>query len=92
MIGDLLPIGSVVLLKGAVKKLMIVGLKPIDEENPDKIYDYAGVIYPVGFLGDTSLLLFDHESINDVIFIGYDNPERQEFLAKLEIALEENNF
>ena len=37
MFKDLLPIGSVVLLKGGSKKLMIIGLKPTKESKHDDI-------------------------------------------------------
>ena len=35
-IKDLLPVGSVILLKGATKKMMIFGIKQLDEKNPEK--------------------------------------------------------
>lgn len=84
MIKELLPIGSVVLLKDGTKKLMIIGLKPIRESKPDVIYDYIGVLYPEGFLGNKYNFLFNHEDINDVIFKGYQNPEREEFIELLQ--------
>ena len=37
-----LPLGSVVLLKGAKKKLMINGYATIDIKKKDKVYDYSG--------------------------------------------------
>jgi len=81
MFDNLLPIGSVVLLKGGIKKIMIIGIKQIREEEPEKEYDYIGVLYPEGFLGADATFLFNHEDINDVVFTGYENPERTEFLA-----------
>ena len=81
---DLLPIGSVVLLKDATKKLMIIGIlqaKP-DEE---KIYDYLGVPYPEGYIGANNNFLFSHEDINDVIFKGYENAERKTFMDAMKI-------
>ena len=44
---ELLPIGSVVLLEGAKKKLMIYGVGQT-QLNEDKDYDYIGVVYPEG--------------------------------------------
>ena len=89
MFDHLLPIGSVVLLKDGVKKLMITGIKPVKEDEPDKVYDYIGVIYPEGFIGNEYNFLFNHDSINDVIFRGYENPERKEFIEYLNAASEE---
>lgn len=86
MFQNLLPIGSVVLLKGGSKKLMITGIKPISEEKPDIIFDYIGVLYPEGFISNEYTFLFNHEDINDIVFTGYNNPEREEFLEVLEEA------
>ena len=52
MYKELLPIGSVVLLRDAMKKLMIIGIKPVKADEPDKMYDYIGVLYPEGFLSN----------------------------------------
>lgn len=78
---DLLPVGSVVLLKGGTKKLVIMGIKQASVEEPDDERDYVGVLYPEGYLGNDTFYLFNHEDINDIIFIGYSNPEREEFMA-----------
>lgn len=75
---ELLPIGSVVLLKNAQKKIMIIGLMPIKhmESGEDVAYDYIGVPYPEGYIGHESAMLFKHESIEEVAFMGYSNDER----------------
>lgn len=78
----LLPIGSVVLLQGAVKKLMIIGVYQNIQRSGENVdnYDYLGVFYPEGFLNMDSMMLFNHEQICDVVFVGYDNVERQELI------------
>ena len=86
MIKNLLPVGSVVLLKGATKKLMITGIKPVREEEPEVVYDYIGVYYPEGYLSPDYNFLFNHSDINDVVFTGYSNPEREAFIEFLEEA------
>lgn len=90
MFEKLLPIGSVILLKGGTKKLMITGIKPVTAEKPDVIYDYIGVIYPEGYLSNEYNFLFNHEDINDIVFTGYNNPEREEFVKMLGEAFEKN--
>ena len=45
-----LPIGTVVLLKGGQKRLMITGFCSIPKEDKTKIYDYTGCLYPEGVL------------------------------------------
>lgn len=85
-IRELLPVGSVVLMKNAVKKLMVIGLKPVKTDEPQTEYDYIGVLFPEGYLGNESCFLFNHEDINDVVFRGYDNPERREFAEMVGMA------
>ena len=86
MFNELLPIGSVVLLKGGLRKLVIIGVKPVRPEKPENVYDYLGVLYPEGYLGGNSCFLFNHSDINDIIHLGYDNPERKDFLQYMEQA------
>lgn len=83
------PIGSVVVLKGSVKKAMIVGIiQNIKEKNGEiKEYDYMGVLYPEGYLNAQTMFMFNHESITDVVFKGYENSEREDFINKLEINM-----
>lgn len=83
---DILPIGSVVLLKGGVKKLMVIGIFT-EVQREEKIidsYDYIGVVYPEGFLGLDSMMLFNQSDINDIVFRGYANPEHHEFIEYVE--------
>lgn len=82
-INELLPIGSVVLLQKAEKRLMIVGIKQIDAEGKGKEYDYLGVLYPEGHMGEDFQYLFNHEDIDEVIFKGYEDYERESFIKKL---------
>lgn len=91
MFKDLLPIGSVVLLKGGSKKLMIIGLKLTKESQPDAVYDYIGVLYPEGFISNEYNFLFNHEDINDVVFTGYNNPERESFVEFMQQAYDNLN-
>lgn len=87
-IKDLLPIGTVVLLKNASKPLMIYGIKQMGTEEGAKEYDYIGVLYPEGNIGVEFQYLFDHEDIQDILFKGYETPEREEFLQTIAKAYE----
>ena len=69
MFKKLLPIGSIVLLKGGVKKLMVIGLKPVKQEEPDVVYDYIGVMYPEGFMGAETMFLFNHDVNSSIIIL-----------------------
>lgn len=82
-IKDLLPIGSIVLLKDGEKRLMINGIMQTDAGGTGKSYDYMGILYPEGHIGEGFQYLFNHEDINEIIFRGFDDTERVEFLDKL---------
>lgn len=85
-VNDYLPIGSVVLLKGAIRKAMIIGIiqSSKGEDGVIKEHDYIAVMFPEGFLNTETMFMFNHDQINDVVYRGYENPERAEFLKKLE--------
>ena len=79
---ELLPIGSVVLLEGGEKRLMVFGVK--QSQNAGEEYDYIGVLYPEGNIGEGGQYMFNHSDIKEVYFRGYEDGERDEFLDKLE--------
>lgn len=75
---DLLPIGTVVLLEGGTRKVMICGYSSKSEDD-EKIYDYNGCIFPEGFL-ENIYLLFDHSQIDDVCFMGYSSDKYKDYI------------
>ena len=83
----LLPIGSVVLLNEAEKKLMIIGIL---QRNGEEVFDYGGCPYPEGLLDSENLFLFNHKDIAEISYLGFDNIERQIFIKKLETELNKN--
>ncbi len=67
----MLEIGSVVYLKDGIEKVMILSRGSIIEENNEKlVFDYGECIYPVGLVID-SILHFNEENIDRVVFRGY---------------------
>ena len=82
-IRELLPIGSIVLLKNSEKRLMVIGILQTDENGAGKNYDYIGVLYPEGHIGEQFQYLFNHEDIAQIVFRGYEDEERNAFLEKL---------
>lgn len=70
---DVLALGSVVILKGNAKKVMVVsraiGIK-INTQDEVKQFDYAGCQYPEGVTSQ-ELIFFNTEDIGKVIFQGY---------------------
>mgnify|MGYP003283420860 CR=1 FL=1 len=70
-IKQLLPIGSVVLLKNGIKKAMIIGMmqSTVDKEGQITDYDYLGVLYPEGFFDLKSMFFFNHGQIDRNSFV-----------------------
>ena len=53
-----LPIGTIVMLKGGKKRVMICGFLSINQDTPEKVYDYSGCLYPEGVISTNQTLLF----------------------------------
>ena len=87
-----LPVGTVVMLKGGKKRLMITGFYVMDGEKKDKMYDYCGCLYPEGVVSADKNALFDHEQIEQIYYMGYADEEEKEFKSKLELALKSQNI
>ena len=85
---DLLPIGSVVLLKGGEKCLMIIGVVQTNP-NDGKQYDYLACLYPEGFIGLEYAYLFNHEEIDRIDAEGFTNEEHFIFRDRLAELLKE---
>ncbi len=85
---DLLPIGTVVLLQGGTKRIMIYGIKQLVQEgdNTIKMYDYCGVFYPEGNTDKDSHILFNHTDIKAVFYRGYEDDSRSEFIKLLDLS------
>ena len=76
-----LPLGSVVLLKGGKREIMIMSYCIIPSgEGYDKngkvdlrgkVFDYGGCLYPEGMGTSDQLYGFNHDQIEKVCFTGY---------------------
>lgn len=87
-----LPLGSVVLLKEATKRLMITGYCSMLPENQNKVYDYVGCLFPEGNLAGEEVALFDHEQIGEICHIGLEDDEFVNFNNQLKkILADEKN-
>lgn len=86
MYKDLLPIGSVVLLKGGDKKIMVCG-RIQAKEGENTIYDYSACYYPEGIVDPSSMFFFNRDAIDTVYFLGFQDKDefdfRQNVLDKL---------
>ncbi|MGN4817680.1 DUF4176 domain-containing protein [Bacillus cereus group sp. MYBK139-2] len=64
-----LPIGTVVKLEEIEQFVMIIGRMVVSADKRD--FDYVGVPYPVGYLGDEKVLCFNHEKVVEEMHRGY---------------------
>ena len=79
----LLPAGTVVILKGGTKRIMIVGFCAASGNNKEKIYDYSGCLYPEGLLSSEQVALFNHEQIENIYHMGLIDEEEKTFKENL---------
>lgn len=82
--GNYLPIGSVVILKDGTKEIMIYGRRQTHAQT-GKIYDYVACLYPEGNISPEYTFLFNHNQIGKILFLGYQSPQENEFIKKLEL-------
>lgn len=54
------------MLKGAEKRIMIIGIGQKQAET-NKVWDYAGCVFPQGYIAPDKVLLFNHEQIEKYI-------------------------
>ena len=80
----LLPIGTVVRLKGASIPFMIAGYFPEDESKPGFYFDYSGFPHPMGFSSDIEASFFNAADIERSLAMGYQDEEQMEYVKKLE--------
>ncbi len=83
MVSEFLPIGSVVLLNGGTKKVMVTGFCSIPNNNNHKLYDYCGCVYPEGIINSNEVCLFNNDQIASVCFKGYQDEDEAKFQKEL---------
>lgn len=91
-----LPLGTVVMLKKGVHKVMIVGYCTVSPElGENKMFDYMACLYPEGIFSLDKMLVFDHDDIDVIHQIGYSDDDQVRFNGKLlemkEKYADENN-
>ena len=83
----ILPLGSLVILKGNTKKMMIVS-RVIAVPVKGEVYrfDYGACLYPEGLMGD-SLIYFNQEDILKVVQEGYTDDDNAIMLENIDHIL-----
>lgn len=85
---EFLPLGSIVIVRGNTKKLMIIsrGLA-VSQDEGMRYYDYGACLYPEGLMGD-KVVYFNHEAVQKTVHEGYADEDDGLMLDNLSKALE----
>ena len=86
-----LPVGSVVLLKDAKKKLVITGFMVYGAGDNKQVFDYSGCLYPEGVIDSNQTAVFNHNQIEKIIYLGYIDEEEKQFKIKLNSLVQNLN-
>ena len=88
---DFLPLGTVVVLNGSIKKVMIAQRAvyvPVNEDETHiKYFEYGAVLYPEGLV-DGQLVYFNSEDVYKVIAVGYTDADDELLVEEINEALE----
>ena len=77
-----LPIGTVVMLKGGSKSVMIYGRR--QSRVGEKVeHDYLACLFPEGNINENFMYLFNHEDIAEVLHYGLNNDEEKQYNKNL---------
>lgn len=88
---EFLPVGSVVLLHDAGKRLMICG-RCQEKVDDDHIYDYVGCFYPEGIWDPSQLYFFDHSLIEEIHHVGLQDEEELTFRSNVLTKINSNKL
>ena len=88
----MLPLGSIVILKGNTKKMMIIA-RVIGLPVKGEVYrfDYGACLYPEEMVGD-SLIYFNQEDILKVVQEGYTDDDNEIMLENIEVMLQQTDI
>ncbi len=77
------PLGTIVIVKGSVKKLMLIGRGVVTTiKGQQKYFDYVACTYPEGLVGET-VLYVNHEDIEEIIYKGFQDEDDQRMQENL---------
>lgn len=88
----MLPLGSIIILKGNTKKMMIIS-RVIAVPVKGNIYrfDYGACLYPEGLVGD-SLIYFNDEDIFKVVQEGYSDEDNDLMLENIAAVIDQTDI
>lgn len=75
----MLPVGTVLSVKGNENLLMIIGLI-VTNEKTNMIYEYAACKYPFGVIGESEYVMFNNENIEEIFHRGLESENHEKFV------------
>lgn len=92
MTNNLLPLGSIVIMKGSTKKVMIMSRAIATIIEGQTVYfEYGACLYPEGLVGD-QLLYFNDEDILKVIHQGFSDEEDDLMQENIQAAIQQSGL
>ena len=88
IIKNILPIGTVVKLENLDVNIIISGYGSVSDAHPNYTWDYSGFMFPIGYIGEDSVISFDAEQVEKIISYGYQDEEQLLYVKELTEALE----
>lgn len=80
----LLPVGSVLKLNVESNKKWMIFARLVKEKEQDQfMWDYCACLVPQGFQEQEKLRFFNHDEIQQLLFIGYQDEEELQYSAAL---------
>lgn len=89
MAKELFPLGTVVKIKDAERLMMICGYASASASKPGVLYDYSGFVYPEGYVDMHKVYQFNHEQIEGIVAMGYQDMETNRYVRAVEEKLQE---
>lgn len=89
---DYLPLGSLVIVRGNYKKIMIIARGMLTKiGNAVKYFDYGAVNYPEGLLS-ADIIYFNHKDINQIVFTGYEDNDNTLMVQNINEWIQKTNI
>lgn len=89
---EYLPLGSIVVVNGSVKKYVIIarGLQ-LNVKGSVQYFDYGACMYPEGLMGD-QVMYFQHSNINKVVFKGFSDEDDKMMVDNINLAYQKQGY
>ncbi|KRM22320.1 DUF4176 domain-containing protein [Latilactobacillus graminis] len=94
MNNNILPLGTIVLLKNADQALMIISRVPLTKGNKGEnvYFDYGAVLVPQGLQSSDEIIMFNHEQIETIGFMGFIDINEQQYVDEMPKIIGESGY